>query len=128
MVFISFEIKCLSTEISVAGIPFHFKYCMFVLTSAITFFIRDFWNNLFSWISLFQNKSVSVNILSLILFFRCGKKCIRCQIAVHQECYGARNVRDLTSWVCKVCETPDVKRECCLCPVKGFVFFILWIK
>ncbi|XP_065867990.1 histone-lysine N-methyltransferase ATX5 [Euphorbia lathyris] len=45
--------------------------------------------------------------------------CNRCQIAVHQECYGARNVRDFTSWVCKACETPDVKRECCLCPVKG---------
>ncbi|KAF7816697.1 histone-lysine N-methyltransferase ATX5 [Senna tora] len=45
--------------------------------------------------------------------------CNRCQIAVHQECYGARNVRDFTSWVCKPCETPDIKRECCLCPVKG---------
>ncbi|KAI4325008.1 hypothetical protein MLD38_030443 [Melastoma candidum] len=45
--------------------------------------------------------------------------CNRCQMAVHQECYGARNVRDFTSWVCKVCETPDVKRECYLCPVKG---------
>ncbi|XP_042505067.1 histone-lysine N-methyltransferase ATX5-like isoform X2 [Macadamia integrifolia] len=45
--------------------------------------------------------------------------CNRCQIAVHQECYGARNVRDFTSWVCRACETPDVKRECCLCPVKG---------
>lgn len=45
--------------------------------------------------------------------------CIRCQIAVHQECYGARNVRNFTSWVCRACETPDVKRECCLCPVKG---------
>ncbi|KAH1245539.1 Histone-lysine N-methyltransferase ATX4 [Glycine max] len=45
--------------------------------------------------------------------------CNRCQIAVHQECYGARNVRDFTSWVCKACETPDIKRECCLCPVKG---------
>ncbi|KOM41393.1 hypothetical protein LR48_Vigan04g159100 [Vigna angularis] len=43
----------------------------------------------------------------------------RCQIAVHQECYGARNVRDFTSWVCKACETPHIKRECCLCPVKG---------
>ncbi|KAG5050365.1 hypothetical protein JHK85_011468 [Glycine max] len=42
-----------------------------------------------------------------------------CQIAVHQECYGARNVRDFTSWVCKACERPDIKRECCLCPVKG---------
>ncbi|PIA49006.1 hypothetical protein AQUCO_01300096v1 [Aquilegia coerulea] len=45
--------------------------------------------------------------------------CNRCQIAVHQECYGARNVRDFTSWVCRACETPDVKRDCCLCPVKG---------
>ncbi|XP_024971078.1 histone-lysine N-methyltransferase ATX4-like isoform X1 [Cynara cardunculus var. scolymus] len=45
--------------------------------------------------------------------------CIRCQIAVHQECYGARNVQDFTSWVCRSCETPDVERECCLCPVKG---------
>lgn len=45
--------------------------------------------------------------------------CNRCQIAVHQECYGARNVDDFTSWVCRACEDPDVKRECCLCPVKG---------
>ncbi|XP_010266518.1 PREDICTED: histone-lysine N-methyltransferase ATX4-like isoform X2 [Nelumbo nucifera] len=45
--------------------------------------------------------------------------CNRCQIAVHQECYGARNVCDFTSWVCRACETPEVKRECCLCPVKG---------
>ncbi|CAI0546766.1 unnamed protein product [Linum tenue] len=45
--------------------------------------------------------------------------CIRCQIAVHQECYGARHVQDFTSWVCKACETPEIKRECCLCPVKG---------
>ncbi|XVE64383.1 hypothetical protein DITRI_Ditri07aG0096600 [Diplodiscus trichospermus] len=45
--------------------------------------------------------------------------CNRCQIAVHQECYGARNVRDFTSWVCKACETPEVTRECCLCPVQG---------
>ncbi|KAM1070334.1 hypothetical protein ACFX13_002190 [Malus domestica] len=45
--------------------------------------------------------------------------CNRCQIAVHQECYGARNVRDFTSWVCKACEAPKVKQECCLCPVKG---------
>ncbi|XP_012440007.1 histone-lysine N-methyltransferase ATX4 [Gossypium raimondii] len=45
--------------------------------------------------------------------------CNRCQIAVHQECYGARNIRDFTSWVCKACETPEVARECCLCPVKG---------
>nr|XP_011470230.1 PREDICTED: histone-lysine N-methyltransferase ATX5 [Fragaria vesca subsp. vesca] len=45
--------------------------------------------------------------------------CNRCQIAVHQECYGARHVRDFTSWVCKACEKPEFKRECCLCPVKG---------
>ncbi|XP_057951607.1 histone-lysine N-methyltransferase ATX4 isoform X1 [Malania oleifera] len=45
--------------------------------------------------------------------------CNSCQIAVHQECYGARNVRDFTSWVCRACETPYIKRECCLCPVKG---------
>ncbi|XWS46228.1 hypothetical protein CRYUN_Cryun14cG0046500 [Craigia yunnanensis] len=45
--------------------------------------------------------------------------CNRCQIAVHQECYGASDVQDLTSWVCRACETPDIERECCLCPVKG---------
>ncbi|WOL08280.1 histone-lysine N-methyltransferase ATX4-like [Canna indica] len=45
--------------------------------------------------------------------------CNRCQIAVHQECYGAVNVQNFTSWVCRACETPLRKRECCLCPVKG---------
>lgn len=45
--------------------------------------------------------------------------CNRCQIAVHQECYGAKDVQDFTSWVCRACETPDVIRECCLCPVRG---------
>ncbi|XXG82355.1 hypothetical protein AAC387_Pa10g0326 [Persea americana] len=45
--------------------------------------------------------------------------CNRCQIAVHQECYGARSIQDFTSWVCRACETPDIKRECCLCPIKG---------
>ncbi|KAF3439869.1 hypothetical protein FNV43_RR18147 [Rhamnella rubrinervis] len=45
--------------------------------------------------------------------------CNRCQIAVHQECYGAKDVQDFTSWVCRACETPDVNRECCLCPIKG---------
>nr|XP_009763847.1 PREDICTED: histone-lysine N-methyltransferase ATX4-like [Nicotiana sylvestris] len=45
--------------------------------------------------------------------------CNRCQIAVHQECYGAKGVRDFASWVCRACETPQVDRECCLCPVKG---------
>ncbi|XP_028054667.1 protein Jade-1-like [Camellia sinensis] len=43
----------------------------------------------------------------------------RCQIAVHQECYGANNIQDFTSWVCRACKTPNVERECCLCPVKG---------
>jgi PHD-finger len=46
----------------------------------------------------------------------------RCQIAVHQECYGVRGTQDFTSWVCRACETPDIKRECCLCPVKGTYF------
>ncbi|XP_020265083.1 histone-lysine N-methyltransferase ATX4-like isoform X2 [Asparagus officinalis] len=45
--------------------------------------------------------------------------CNRCQIAVHQECYGARGKKDFTSWVCKACEIPQRKKECCLCPVKG---------
>ncbi|KAI8572644.1 hypothetical protein RHMOL_Rhmol01G0215400 [Rhododendron molle] len=29
--------------------------------------------------------------------------CNRCQMAVHQECYGANNVLDFTSWVCRAC-------------------------
>ncbi|CAH2063183.1 unnamed protein product [Thlaspi arvense] len=45
--------------------------------------------------------------------------CNRCQVAVHQECYGVSKAQDLTSWVCRACETPDMERECCLCPVKG---------
>lgn len=45
--------------------------------------------------------------------------CNRCQIAVHQECYGVRGKQDFTSWVCRACEKPEQKRECCLCPVKG---------
>ncbi|CAM0881927.1 unnamed protein product [Alopecurus aequalis] len=45
--------------------------------------------------------------------------CNRCQIAVHQECYGVSSKQDFTSWVCRACETPEQKRECCLCPVKG---------
>lgn len=45
--------------------------------------------------------------------------CNSCQIAVHQECYGAKDVTDFTSWVCRACETVGVERECCLCPVKG---------
>ncbi|KAG1346441.1 putative Histone-lysine N-methyltransferase ATX4 [Cocos nucifera] len=47
------------------------------------------------------------------------KPILRCQIAVHQECYGMRGKQDFTSWVCRACETPEEKRECCLCPVKG---------
>ncbi|KAL3635969.1 hypothetical protein CASFOL_020516 [Castilleja foliolosa] len=39
-----------------------------------------------------------------------------CQIAVHQECYGVRNTQDFALWVCRACETPEVERECCLCP------------
>uniref|UniRef100_A0A0E0JFM5 Histone-lysine N-methyltransferase n=1 Tax=Oryza punctata TaxID=4537 RepID=A0A0E0JFM5_ORYPU len=45
--------------------------------------------------------------------------CNRCQIAVHQECYGACDVQDFTNWVCRACELPKQKRECCLCPIKG---------
>ncbi|XP_049351014.1 histone-lysine N-methyltransferase ATX4 isoform X2 [Solanum verrucosum] len=45
--------------------------------------------------------------------------CNRCQIAVHQECYGVSNGQDFASWVCRACETPEIERECCLCPVKG---------
>ncbi|XP_059312472.1 histone-lysine N-methyltransferase ATX5-like isoform X2 [Lycium ferocissimum] len=45
--------------------------------------------------------------------------CNRCQIAVHQECYGVSNAQDFASWVCRACETPEIERECCLCPVKG---------
>ncbi|KAJ0255646.1 Histone-lysine N-methyltransferase ATX3 [Hirschfeldia incana] len=45
--------------------------------------------------------------------------CNRCQMAVHQECYGVSKAQDLTSWVCRACETPDIERVCCLCPVKG---------
>lgn len=48
--------------------------------------------------------------------------CNRCQIAVHQECYGVRDIHDFSSWICRACETPEVKRECCLCPVKGMSF------
>lgn len=54
-----------------------------------------------------------------VKFTRFSGLLCRCQIAVHQECYGAKHVQDFTSWVCRVCETPDVERECCLCPVKG---------
>uniref|UniRef100_A0A0A9DD14 Uncharacterized protein n=1 Tax=Arundo donax TaxID=35708 RepID=A0A0A9DD14_ARUDO len=45
--------------------------------------------------------------------------CIRCQIAVHQECYGVRGKQDFTSWVCRACEKSEQKRQCCLCPVRG---------
>lgn len=33
-----------------------------------------------------------------------------------------KNVQDFTSWVCRACETPDIERECCLCPLKGMPF------
>ena len=48
-------------------------------------------------------------------------------MAVHQECYGVNNVLDFTSWVCRACETPDVARECCLCPVKGITQISLFM-
>ncbi|CAM6047354.1 unnamed protein product [Sphagnum compactum] len=45
--------------------------------------------------------------------------CNRCQVAVHEECYGVKASENMGSWVCRACETPDQERECCLCPVKG---------
>lgn len=42
-----------------------------------------------------------------------------CQVAVHEECYGVKASESVGSWVCRACETPDIERECCLCPVKG---------
>lgn len=75
-----------------------------------------------------------VDVLKIVFFFYstgfsgrnadyyvCTCSLCRCQIAVHQECYGVKSVQDFTSWVCRVCETPDVERECCLCPVKGML-------
>ncbi|KAL8160043.1 hypothetical protein V2J09_001580 [Rumex salicifolius] len=35
--------------------------------------------------------------------------CNRCQIAVHQECYGAKDVQDFTLWVCRACEIPSME-------------------
>lgn len=46
---------------------------------------------------------------------------------MHQECYGVKDVQDFTSWVCRACETPDVIRECCLCPVKGILPLLSWV-
>lgn len=45
--------------------------------------------------------------------------CNRCQMAVHQECYGTTTIHDFTSWVCRRCEVPDTERQCFLCPIKG---------
>ncbi|BBN09671.1 protein MpATX2 [Marchantia polymorpha subsp. ruderalis] len=46
--------------------------------------------------------------------------CNRCQVCVHEECYGVR-ASEITpgSWVCRACERHDIERQCCLCPVKG---------
>nr|GMC71504.1 histone-lysine N-methyltransferase ATX4-like [Ipomoea batatas] len=64
-----------------------------------------------------KRPSLKVRKQKLLTFLQ--EKFDPCQIAVHQECCGARNVRNITSWVCRACETPDIERECCLCPVKG---------
>ncbi|KAI5056348.1 hypothetical protein GOP47_0028166 [Adiantum capillus-veneris] len=45
--------------------------------------------------------------------------CNRCHIAVHEDCYGVRASELGTTFMCGACETPDIERECCLCPVKG---------
>jgi hypothetical protein len=36
--------------------------------------------------------------------------CNRCQIAVHQECYGVSGKQDFNSWVCRACEKPELMR------------------
>ena len=58
----------------------------------------------------FEMRANSKLLLTIFIF--------RCQIAVHQECYGVRGQQDFTSWVCRACEKPE-KKECCLCPVRG---------
>ncbi|GBG74520.1 hypothetical protein CBR_g18930 [Chara braunii] len=45
--------------------------------------------------------------------------CDRCHVAVHEECYGTKAMDKKGPWVCRLCETPDIERECCLCPVRG---------
>ncbi|KAL3688551.1 hypothetical protein R1sor_014860 [Riccia sorocarpa] len=46
--------------------------------------------------------------------------CNRCQVCVHEECYGVRTSEiTLGTWVCRACEVPEMERQCCLCPVKG---------
>ncbi|KAJ7535377.1 hypothetical protein O6H91_12G030200 [Diphasiastrum complanatum] len=63
-------------------------------------------------------------VCGLVEDYDCNKIiiCNRCQVAVHEACYGVKAADVSGSWVCRVCETPDVDRECCLCPVKG-----LWV-
>ncbi|ESW29727.1 hypothetical protein PHAVU_002G093900 [Phaseolus vulgaris] len=62
---------------------------------------------------------VVVDAVVLTVVCRGMKELFRCQITVHQECYGAKHVKDLNSWVSRVGETSDVERKCCLFLVKG---------
>eukprot|EP00271_Cylindrocystis_brebissonii_P019140 TRINITY_DN5702_c0_g1_i1.p1 TRINITY_DN5702_c0_g1~~TRINITY_DN5702_c0_g1_i1.p1 ORF type:complete len:910 (+),score=136.97 TRINITY_DN5702_c0_g1_i1:335-2731(+) len=52
--------------------------------------------------------------------------CNRCQVGVHEICYGVRAAEIGGSWICRACEAceaagplQDHPRECCLCPIKG---------
>eukprot|EP00850_Spirogloea_muscicola_P012849 SM000085S23199 [mRNA] locus=s85:26765:34362:- [translate_table: standard] len=45
--------------------------------------------------------------------------CDRCQVAVHEMCYGVRAAGRVGSWVCRACEEPSNELQCCLCPIKG---------
>jgi hypothetical protein len=86
-----------------------FSYCLW----SLPFSCRAILDDLHFISNLLGFKGSDVNYICFLVLL------CRCQIAVHQECYGVRGVQDFTSWVCRVCETPDVERECCLCPVKG---------
>nr|GMD34562.1 histone-lysine N-methyltransferase ATX4-like [Ipomoea batatas] len=45
--------------------------------------------------------------------------CNKCEMAVHQKCYGVSHINDFTHWLCNACKNPSLNPECCLCPVKG---------
>ena len=43
--------------------------------------------------------------------------CDKCNICVHQMCYGITSIPD-GSWLCKTCAL-GIKPDCVLCPNKG---------
>ncbi|KAH7293041.1 hypothetical protein KP509_28G009100 [Ceratopteris richardii] len=45
--------------------------------------------------------------------------CNRCQIGVHEECYGVKASETGGSFICRACESSEKDKECCLCPVRG---------